>query len=190
MKEPRYAMTMDTSRCVGCHACVFACQGENALPEHGFRDWIEVETHGKFPHLTQQIRSHRCNHCETAPCVTACPTGASHVSEGGTVLVTRHKCTGCKACMAACPYDARYVHPEGYVDKCTFCLHRVKRNQQPACVEVCPTQALTFGNLSDPNSEVAQKVSSRRHMVQRPSLGLEPQLYFLLPTAPLAQAGD
>ena len=86
--SPRYAMTVDTRRCVGCHACVYACKSENALPEKGYRDWIEVETRGRFPDLTQQIRSERCKHCEHPPCVSACPTGASHVGEGGTVLVT------------------------------------------------------------------------------------------------------
>jgi Fe-S-cluster-containing dehydrogenase component len=179
MTEPRYAMTMDTSRCVGCHACVFACQGENALPDHGFRDWIEVETRGKFPHLTQQIRSHRCNHCETAPCVTACPTGASHVSDGGTVLVTRHKCTGCKACMAACPYDARYVHPEGYVDKCTFCLHRTKEGKDPACVSVCPTHCMYFGDLDDPKSTVSQLLASRKWHTLLPEAGTRPRVFYL-----------
>ncbi|MBW2526811.1 MAG: 4Fe-4S dicluster domain-containing protein [Deltaproteobacteria bacterium] len=179
MSRPRYAMTVDTKRCVGCHACVYACKAENDVPEGGYRDWIEVETRGRFPHLTQQIRSERCKHCEHPPCVSACPTGASHVNEGGTVLVTKHKCTGCKACIASCPYDARYVHEDGYVDKCTFCLHRVKKGKQPACVTVCPTKALVFGDLSDPKSDISQLLASRKHEVKEPERGLEPQLFYL-----------
>jgi Fe-S-cluster-containing dehydrogenase component len=173
-------MTMDTRRCVGCNACVLACKAENDLPEEGFRDWIVTETRGKFPVLTQQIRSERCHHCETAPCVSACPTGASHVSDGGTVLVDPDKCTGCKACIAACPYGARYVHPEeGYVDKCTFCLHRVRRGEPTACEEVCPTLALVFGDLNDPDSEVSRLVAERRNKTLLPEEGLVPNLYFL-----------
>ncbi|NOX52830.1 MAG: 4Fe-4S dicluster domain-containing protein [Planctomycetes bacterium] len=180
MRTPRYAMTVDTRRCVGCNACVLACKAENNVPEDGFRDWIVTETRGVFPHLRQEIRSERCNHCERPPCVSACPTGASHIADGGIVLVAHDKCTGCKACIAACPYDARYVHPAGYVDKCTFCIHRVREGRPPACVEICPTQALTFGDLSDPHSEISQLLRSRSHKVLKPERGLKPNVYFLV----------
>jgi Fe-S-cluster-containing dehydrogenase component len=180
MGEKRYAMTVDTRRCVGCNACVLACKSENDLPEHGFRDWIVTETRGRFPDLSQEIRSERCNHCANSPCVSACPTGASHVSDGGAVIVDRDKCTGCKACIAACPYGARYVDPdEGFVDKCTFCLHRVRRGEQPACTEVCPTRSLVFGDLNDGGSEVAQKLDSRKNKTLKPEAGLEPHVFFL-----------
>lgn len=179
MTARRYAMTVDTRRCVGCNACVLGCKAENALPEDGFRDWITTETRGTFPDLSMEIRSERCNHCSDAPCVNACPTGASHVSTGGTVLVDPSKCTGCKACIAACPYDARYVHPDGYVDKCTFCLHRVERGEEPGCVSNCPTRALQFGDLDNPDAEVSRHLRSRRHRTLRPELGLEPNVYFL-----------
>ena len=178
--KKRYAMTVDTHRCVGCQACVLACKAENQLPENGFRDWLVFETNGKFPSLRMEIRSERCHHCENAPCVTACPTGASHVSEGGTVLVERGKCTGCKACMAACPYDARFIHPDGYADKCTFCLHRVQKGQNPACVDICPTKALTFGDMANPEGEVAKLVRGRKNKVVKPEMGTDPQQYFLV----------
>jgi Fe-S-cluster-containing dehydrogenase component len=175
----RYAMAVDTRRCVGCNACVISCKTENALPNGGFRDWIVQEVHGTFPDLTMQIRSERCNHCGDTPCVAACPTGASHVAEGGTVLVNRAKCTGCKACMASCPYGARWVHPDGYVDKCTFCLHRVEKGQRPACVETCPTRSLTFGDLADPQSEVARLVNHRPYQQLQPGAGTRPFVFFL-----------
>ena len=93
---------------------------------------------------------------------SCCPTGASHVDPfGAIVLVTHGECIGCKACMASCPYDARFVHPEGYVDKCTFCIHRVKEAKDPACVSVCPTHCMTFGDLDDPNSAISRLLASR-----------------------------
>jgi tetrathionate reductase subunit B len=175
----RYAMAVDTRRCVGCNACVISCKTENALPEGGFRNWIATEAWGTFPELSMQIRSERCNQCGDAPCVEACPTGASHVAEGGVVLVNAAKCTGCKACVASCPYGARYVHPAGHVDKCTFCLHRVARGQGPACVDTCPTRALTFGDQADPESAVAKLLASRRHEVVKPEAGTEPHVFYL-----------
>ena len=177
--KKRYAMAVDTRRCVGCNACVIACKTENALPEGGFRDWIGQEVCGTFPNLGMQIRSERCNQCSDAPCVASCPTGASHVAEGGVVLVTASKCTGCKACMASCPYGARYVHPDGHADKCTFCLHRVVRGEVTACAEVCPTRSLTFGDLADPGSAVSRLLASRRHAVVKPEAGTEPNVFFL-----------
>jgi Fe-S-cluster-containing dehydrogenase component len=180
MATKRYAMAVDTRRCVGCNACVIACKTENALPEGGFRDWIVQETWGTFPDLSMQIRSERCNHCASTPCVAACPTGASHVAEGGAVIVNRSKCTGCKACIASCPYGARYVHPDGHVDKCTFCLHRVAKGRTTACAEVCPTRSLTFGDRADPDGPLARLLASRRHQVVRPEAGTDPQVFFLV----------
>ncbi len=177
--KTRYAMAVDTVRCVGCNACVIACKTENALPLGGFRDWIVQEVHGTFPALSMEIRSERCNHCGEAACVDACPTGASHRTDGGIVAVDRRKCTGCKACIAACPYGARYAHPAGFVDKCTFCAHRVRKGRQPACVETCPTRSLTFGDLADPASPLARLLASRRHKVLRPEAGTQPSLFFL-----------
>ncbi len=98
-----------------------------------------------------QIRSERCNQCADAPCVAACPTGASHVGGGRHRAGRPAKCTGCKACIASCPYGARYVHPDGHVDKCTFCLHRVEKGQTPACVDGLPDASRsTFGDLARP----------------------------------------
>jgi Fe-S-cluster-containing dehydrogenase component len=177
--EKRYVMVVDTRLCVGCKACVLACKAENNTPDGYCRDWIVEDIWGIFPNLRAEIRSERCNHCSNAPCVDACPTGASHKVEGGIVLVDHDKCTGCKACIASCPYDARYVHPEGYVDKCTFCAHRVASGKTTACVAICPTKTLHFGDVSDPHGEVAQLLASRRHKVLHPETGCEPNLYFL-----------
>ena len=117
--------------------------------------------------------------CDNAPCVSACPTGASHYEEGGLVEVTPAKCIGCKACIIACPYEARYLHPDGYVDKCTFCVHRVRQGLDPACVAVCPTGALSFGDLDDPHSRVHQQLQRRAWEVGKPEEDTRPKLFFL-----------
>ena len=176
----RLGMVIDTRRCVGCMDCVVACQTENDVPAGHCRDWIVTEVRGEFPHLAMEIRSERCNHCDNPPCVGCCPTGASHVEPfGRTVQVTAHKCIGCKACIAACPYDARYVHPEGHVDKCTFCLHRVKEGKDPACVSVCPTHCMHFGDLDDPQSDVARLLRTRKHHALLPEAGTRPRVFYL-----------
>lgn len=181
MKSKRLAMVIDTRTCVGCSACVIGCKTENATPEGYTRDWIVTETHGAFPDLSMTIMSQRCNHCEDAPCVRACPTGASHYGEGGQVKVNSAKCTGCKACIAACPYGARYIHPETRtVDKCTFCSHRLANGQTTtACQETCPTTSIVLGDLGDPDSEVSRLLAHRTYFTLRPDAGTEPQVYYL-----------
>jgi len=175
----RYAMAVDTRRCVGCSACVIACKEENGLPLADFRSWVEVEMRGTYPDLAMEIRSERCEQCTDAPCVTNCPTGASYYADGGVVLVDRSLCTGCKACIAACPYEARYIHPDGYADKCTFCLHRVARGLQPACANTCPTQSLTFGDVNNPVSDIAKLLRTRQSKQLETEAGTKPNLYFL-----------
>lgn len=137
------------------------------------------EERGIFPLLALATRSERCNHCEDAPCVSACPTEASHYEPGGIVAVAADKCVGCKACIIACPYEARYLHPDGYVDKCSFCSHRVREGKDPACVAVCPTEALTFGDLDDPRSKVHRQLQSRQFFVLKPDEDTRPKLFFL-----------
>jgi Fe-S-cluster-containing dehydrogenase component len=160
--------------------CVVACKNENRVPAGLCRDWITTEAQGRFPTVRLEIRSERCNHCDHPPCVTCCPTGASHVEGfGRVVLVTHEMCIGCKACLAACPYDARFIHPDGYADKCTFCLHRVKDGLEPACVAVCPTRCMHFGDLDDPNSGVSRLLAARRHHTLLPEAGTGPRSFFL-----------
>lgn len=179
IREKRYVMVVDTRLCVGCKACVLACKAENNTPDGFCRDWIVEDIWGLFPNLRAEIRSERCNHCTNAPCVDACPTGASHKVDGGIVLVDHDMCTGCKACIASCPYNARFLHPEGYADKCTFCIHRVEKGQDPACVSVCPTRCMYFGDLDDPESEVSKLLASRRSHVLHPEAGTGPRVVYL-----------
>jgi len=178
----RYAMVIDTKLCIGCGDCVVACKTENKVPEGLNRDWVVEATSGTYPHLSTEFRSERCNHCSHATCVYQCPTGASHHwRDSNIVLVDPRKCTGCKACIAACPYDARLVmHPEGYIDKCTFCVHRVEKGLDPACVSTCPTHCMHFGLLDDPSSRVAELLRTRKYKVLAAETGNEPNVYYLI----------
>jgi len=107
-----YGMAVDARTCVGCNACVISCKTENAVPEGFIRNWVTTGSSGEFPRVVTEVRSERCNHCEDAPCVAVCPTGASYYGPGGTVQIDPAKCSGCKACIAACPYGARFIDPE------------------------------------------------------------------------------
>jgi len=131
-----------------------------------------------------------CQHCENPPCVDVCPTGASFKRADGIVLVDKHSCIGCRYCMMACPFKARsFIHEDltdqkviaprgkGTVESCTLCVHRVDRGkQQPACAEACSAQghdAILFGNLKDPGSEIAKRLATETSTALRPDLGLD-----------------
>lgn len=175
----RRVMVIDANRCVGCEACVIACKTENAVPEGQYRDWVVQETRGEMPSLELFIMSQRCNHCTDSPCVANCPTGASHYRGDGTVQVNRDACTGCRACIASCPYGARFVHPEGYVDKCTLCVHRLDRGEGTACQEVCPTTAISVGDIEDARSEVTMRLRRGGAVVVTPEAGTHPNVYYV-----------
>jgi Fe-S-cluster-containing dehydrogenase component len=179
--KAHYVMVIDTVKCVGCGDCVIACKTENEVPEGLHRDWITQEITGKFPDLYMEIRSERCNHCSNPPCVYACPTGASYVLKGSNIiLVSPGRCVGCKSCIAACPYDARFIMPEGYIGKCTFCEHRIRQGLDPACVSTCPTRCMTFGDLNDPLSDVSRLLKSRKYKTIIPGAGTAPNVYYLI----------
>ena len=177
---PRYAMAIDLSLCVGCAACAVACKMENEVPPGVFNLWIREREVGEYPNLVVEFRPEQCLHCENPPCVPVCPTGARYQTKDGLVLVDPKKCIACGACIAACPYDARYLHPAGYVSKCTFCAHRLEKGKVPACVETCPTYCRTFGDLEDPESPVAKALKAAERVdVLRPEQGTRPKLFYL-----------
>lgn len=177
---PRYAMAIDLSLCVGCAACAVACKMENEVPPGVFNLWIREREVGAYPDLLVEFRPEQCLHCENPPCVPVCPTGASYQTKDGLVLVDPRRCIACGACIAACPYDARYLHPAGYVSKCTFCAHRLEKGRVPACVETCPTYCRTFGDLDDPESPVSQALrAAERVDMLRPEQGTRPKLFYL-----------
>ena len=189
----RWGMLIDTTQCAeGCSDCVTACN-----EEHGLTGMGRPETDAQYIRKldvkdpqTGRVDSlpMLCQHCETAPCVDVCPTGASFKREDGIVLVDKHTCIGCRYCMMACPYKARsFIHEalteqvpttprgKGTVESCTFCVHRVDQDQQPACVEACSEAghgAMVFGDINDPNSEVSTRMREISSRQIRADLGL------------------
>ena len=176
-----YAMVIDLEKCIGCEACILACIYENNVPyKAGTRTSMNRIVTGEYPNVSIHYMHRICQHCENAACVTVCPTGASYRTKEGVVLIDYDLCIGCKYCMVACPYKARYIHPERRApDKCTWCIHRVKEGKLPACVETCPTGARMFGDLDDPESDVAKIVNSNKAFPIGSEYGTKPRVYYV-----------
>ncbi len=180
VKQKRYAMVIDLRKCIGCHACSVACKSENNVPLSVWRSWVKQVERGKFPNTQRHFLPRLCNHCEHPACVEACPTKSSYQRDDGIVLVHEERCIGCKLCMSACPYDARFVHPDKkIVNKCTFCEHRVDKGVVPSCVNTCQGKARIFGDLNDPASDVAKLVARESVQVLKPELGTEPRVFYI-----------
>lgn len=200
-KGKEWGFVVDTEKCIGCARCVKACKLENGVPmdKEVFRTWVEryVESgEGKveidspnggldFEPLQktdgkQFFVPKLCNQCENPPCVQVCPVSATYKTGDGVVLVDTKRCVGCRYCIQACPYGARFLHPETHVaDKCTWCYHRVMKGMLPACVTVCPVGARKFGNLNDPESEVSKIVKKERIRVLKSDMGTEPKAFYI-----------
>jgi Fe-S-cluster-containing dehydrogenase component/formate-dependent nitrite reductase membrane component NrfD len=176
----RYGFVLDQNRCIGCHACTVACKEENGVALGVFRTWVKYVEKGTFPDTRRHFAVLRCNHCDDAPCITICPTGALFRRKNGIVDFDNQACIGCKACMQACPYDAIHIDPQtNTAAKCHFCAHRVEQNLEPACVIVCPEQAIVTGDLDDPASRIAKLVAREEVRVRKPEQGTNPKVFYL-----------
>ncbi len=176
----RYGFVIDQRKCIGCHACTVACKEENQVPLGVNRTWVKYIEKGAFPDTRRYFSVMRCNHCDNAPCVTICPTVALYRRSDGIVDFDRDRCIGCKSCMQACPYDALYIDPETQTAaKCHYCAHRVEVGLEPACVIVCPVQAIIAGDLDDPASTIARLTATQQTQVRKPEKGTRPKLFYL-----------
>ena len=175
----KWAKVIDQTRCIGCHACTTACKSENEVPLSVTRTYVKYVDVGTFPQTRRAFQVTRCNQCDDAPCTTACPTSAMFRRPDGIVDFDKSICIGCKACIAACPYDAIFINPEDHsAEKCNFCAHRLDVGLEPACVVVCPTEAILVGDLNDPESRVAQIVFRDAVTVRRPEKDTRPKLFY------------
>jgi len=219
VRKHHWGMVIDTRRCVGCEACVIACKIENKTPPGVFYTVVTKEplagsTTGKPVFMTKP-----CFHCENPPCIPVCPVNATYKRKtDGIVVVDYDRCIGCRYCLAACPYGARYadfgdeydllpmagenVSPEykqyrgrvpgqspiGNARKCQFCMHLQdeqgtydrEAGRWPACAKTCPGHAIIFGDLDDPESEVATILREHNAVRVKEELGTEPSVYYLL----------
>jgi Fe-S-cluster-containing dehydrogenase component/formate-dependent nitrite reductase membrane component NrfD len=175
----RWANVIDHTLCIGCHACTTACKSENEVPLSVTRTYVKSVDVGVFPQARRVFQVTRCNQCDDAPCVTACPTTAMYRRPDGIVDFNKAVCIGCKACIAACPYDAIFINPDDHAaEKCNFCAHRIDMGLEPACVVVCPTEAILVGDLNDPASRVSQIVHREPVTVRRPEKETHPKLFY------------
>jgi len=142
-----------------------------------------------------------CQQCENPPCVKVCPVKATWKEPDGIVVVDYDWCIGCRCCITSCPYGARHFNWEnpsvpkdelnteteylgnrprmrGVVEKCTFCIQRVRKGRYPACVEICPVGARKFGNLLDPKSEIRYIIENKRIFILKEELNTQPKFFY------------
>ncbi len=217
MEGVEFAYALNIGRCVGCRKCVYACMKENNQsrdPQAAYirvmkmeKGSIDVESSDlRYEDETVPSKDHyympvQCHQCKNAPCVKACPVGATWQEKDGIVAIDYDWCIGCRYCMAACPYGARVFNfseptlpseevnpdmsylgnrprPKGVVEKCHFCMQRTRKGKYPACVEVCPTGSRKFGNILDPESDVSQILKNKRVYIFKEEVGTLPRFYY------------
>ena len=176
----RYGFLIDLRKCIGCQTCEVTCKMENDVHLGVWRSWVKKVEKGEYPRTTRKFLPLLCNNCENPICVTVCPVRANRRRPDGIVTFDPHRCVGCRYCMAACPYQVRYIHPlKRIVEKCNWCHHRIDAGMQPACVENCPTGARVFGDLRDPQSEISRFLAKHDTAVLLPEMGTKPQVYYI-----------
>ncbi len=189
----KYGWFVDTRRCFGCHGCEVSCKAENDVPlGHFIRQTIYKDV-GEYPKVARVFLPMSCQHCEDAPCIKACPCGALHKESGGTVAIDYNVCCGHGTCVEVCPYGAIYMDPVAkQAVKCHNCYHRTENGMEPACVPTCPSEALHFGDLNDPDSKINTAMTEAKaadgELTQlRPEKNTKPRMWFAGPAPPEAE---
>ncbi len=177
-KHQRAGMVVDLRRCIGCHACSVACKTEHDVALGIFRTrvrWLEQKGKSQLAFLPML-----CMHCQDAPCVAACPHEAIRRADDGRVLIDEASCEGDQCCTTACPYGAIGMDPQtGRADKCDLCANRTDVGLDPACVNVCPTDVLRFGDLDDPQDEVTRYAAKHEAKPMKPEEKTRPSVLYI-----------
>ncbi|ACV21567.1 DMSO reductase iron-sulfur subunit [Slackia heliotrinireducens] len=203
----RYGMVIDLARCMGCQTCAVYCKSANNLPKNVWYNRIDNEAGsytdaagGTTDEPAMAFRPVACQHCENPACEAVCPVGATQKLEDGVVIVDGELCIGCQSCIQACPYNVRTylaeppawdidvatgfadapTHRENTVEKCSFCHQRLERDEEPACMVLCPARARIFGDLDDPDSAVSRAIAERENEQLMPEAGTNPSVFYLL----------
>ena len=177
---------IDVDKCSGCSLCIIACKDEHVgssyspwtkpQPDTG-HFWIRVQAveRGRIPRVRMSYLPLLCQHCANAPCIKACPEDAIKRRDDGLVWIDPEACTGCGLCQEACPYDVIYMNRElGIAQKCTGCAHRVDEGSLPRCAEICPHDAIVFGDEADSVFSKAEQGETLE--VYRPEYQAEPRV--------------
>ncbi len=186
----RYAMLIDLRKCIGCDACSVACNQENNVPIGFYRTWVKKVEKGEYNNVRDYYIPTLCNHCEDAICNRNCPVKATYKTSEGLTLVDYDRCIGCRYCMVSCPYNVRFAHPyRKTVDKCTFCVHRLKEGKLPACVETCVGKARIFGDINDKKSEIYKAIATNSIQVLKSEQNTKPHVFYISLDIETAEAG-
>ncbi len=199
----KWGMVIDLDKCSSdCDACVDACRKENNVAYFGDQRWDiywirKVEIESKDPtSSTKKSVPLLCNHCDEPPCALVCPVQATYKRDDGIVIVDQHRCIGCRYCVIACPYNARFFNfreshewpnkkypkrSHGVAESCNLCAHLLDEGKLPACVEICQQKngALFVGDLNDPDSEVSRLIAQNPVKRLRENLGTEPKVFYM-----------
>jgi Fe-S-cluster-containing dehydrogenase component len=188
----RYGFVIDITRCNGCYNCVLACKDEhfeNDFPGYAAPQpmtgqfWMKIteKERGQFPKVKVAYTAVPCMHCDKAPCVAAAMDGAVYRRRDGIIIIDPLKAKGQKQIVSSCPYRVIYWNEElALPQKCTLCAHLLDAGwKEPRCSEVCPTRAIKFGDLDDPDSEVAKLVASGKTEKMHPEYGLKEKVSYI-----------
>ena len=187
----RLALVVDTSRCSACYSCFLACKDEywnNDYPPYSAGQpklgqfWLNIikKERGKYPHIKVAYIPVLCMQCNDAPCIKTANDSAVYKRADGIVIIDPEKAIGQKQIVDACPYKVISWNEDKKIpQKCTFCVHRLERGEIPRCVQACPSQALTFGDLDDPESEISKLVKLSMPGVFHPEYGTKPNVYYI-----------
>jgi Fe-S-cluster-containing dehydrogenase component len=188
----KYGMVIDVTRCNGCYNCFLTCRDEywnNDYPPYSLAQpfsghfWLRIieRERGKYPRVKVAYTPVLCMHCENPPCVHAAENNAVYKRPDGIVMIDPEKAAGQKQIVGACPYRVIYWNEEKNIpQKCTLCAHLLDQGwKEPRCAEACPTQAMVFGDMDDPKSEISKLIASGKAEVIHPEYGLKEKVSYV-----------